>query len=193
MIAYVALLIFGGALFAAEPQDLAKPPSDIKQPEISAGVQNTSTELFFANNAEKLDVSETGSGLQYKTLMAATGPSPAATDIVLIKYTGKLLDGTIFDTSDNSPSKQVVFQANQLVPGFSEGLLLMQKKSKFRFWIPAALAYGNSSPTPKVPANSALIFDVELVDFISPEQLRIYQQQALEDAVKRAAQKQEPK
>ena len=103
----------------------------------------------------------TPSGLRYAVLKRGTGPKPADTDVVLVKYKGTLKDGTVFDQQERAP-----FPVNQVVPGFSEGLKQMQKGGKYRLWIPPQLGYGDRASGP-IPANSELVFDVELLDFRS--------------------------
>lgn len=124
----------------------------------------------------------TPSGLQYKVLKA--GPvgaaKPTVTDVTLVQYEGRLLDGSTFDKSQQPTPFPVAPGAT--VSGFSEGLRLMPKGSKYRFWMSPALAYGaeeKRDPTGKlvIPANSTLVFDVELIDFIPETVLRQMQQQ----------------
>jgi FKBP-type peptidyl-prolyl cis-trans isomerase len=124
----------------------------------------------------------TASGLQYKVLKAApaTAAKPTTADVALVSYEGRLLDGSTFDKSQQPTPFPVAPGAT--VPGFSEGLRLMPKGSKYRFWMPPAIAYGaeeKRDPSGKVviPANSTLVFDVELIDFIPETVLRQMQQQ----------------
>lgn len=120
----------------------------------------------------------TASGLQYKVLKPgqAGGAHPTATDVALVQYQGRLLDGTTFDKSQQPTPFPVAEGAT--VPGFSEGLKLMTKGSKFRFWMPPKLGYGAAANGP-IPANSTLVFDVEMVDFIPEAVLRQMQQGAV--------------
>ena len=124
----------------------------------------------------------TPSGLQYKVVKAgpAGGAHPSATDVALVTYEGRLLDGSTFDKSQQPTPFPVAPGAT--VPGFSEGLRLMSKGAKYRFWMKPALAYGTDEkrgPDGKVaiPANSTLVFDVELIDFIPEAMLRQMQAQ----------------
>lgn len=142
-----------------------------------AGTQNAvetgaTNEQFLANNADRDGVVTTKSGLQYKVIKPGEGKSPTATDTALVKYEGRLRDGTIFDANEQTP-----MPVGGVVPGFSEALQLMQKGGEYRIWIPSELAYGETSPGPELPANSLLIFDVSLIDFISAEQMQALQQQ----------------
>lgn len=136
-----------------------------------------SDEAFLACNAGKSGVKTTASGLQYKVLKAGEGPSPANGDFVRIKYTGTLRDGTQFDSSVGQPEDAVAFPVEGVVPGFSEALKLMQKGGEYRIWIPANLGYGAASPSPAVPANAMLVFDVTLMDYRSRAQVEAMQQQ----------------
>lgn len=119
-------------------------------------------EKFLAENAKKEGVVVTDSGLQYEILKAAEGEKPSATDRVTVHYKGTLLDGTEFDSS-YSRGEPSSFGLNQVIPGWTEGLQNMPVGSKFKFYIPSELAYG-SRANAKIPANSALIFEVELLD-----------------------------
>ncbi|MBY0301119.1 MULTISPECIES: FKBP-type peptidyl-prolyl cis-trans isomerase [Sphingomonas] len=116
----------------------------------------------------------TSSGLRYKVVVPGdvTGAKPTDADVALINYEGKLMDGTTFDKSQQ-PTPLPVAGA---VPGFSEGLKLMHKGAKYRFWIPPNLGYGAKANGP-IPANSTLVFDVELQDFIPEATLRQLQMQ----------------
>lgn len=120
---------------------------------------------FLANNATQEGVVTLDSGLQYMILESgpAGSPSPAATDSVLAHYHGTLIDGTVFDSSvDRGEPAQ--FGLSQVISGWTEGLQLMSVGDKWRLFIPAAMAYGEASPTPAIPPNSALIFDVEILE-----------------------------
>jgi peptidylprolyl isomerase len=105
----------------------------------------------------------TASGLQYEVLKHGTGTvSPKATDTVTVNYEGKLMDGTVFDSSI-ARGQPATFALNQVIPGWTEGLQLMKVGDKFRFVIPPNLAYGANSPSPAIPPNSTLVFEVELL------------------------------
>lgn len=138
----------------------------------NAVVTGASNEQFLAANADEDGVQTTASGLQYKVLKPGEGPSPTATDTALVKYEGRLRDGTVFDANEQTP-----MPVGGVVPGFSEALQLMQKGGEYRIWIPSDLAYGEASPGEQVPPNSLLIFDVTLLDFISQAQMEELRQQ----------------
>jgi FKBP-type peptidyl-prolyl cis-trans isomerase len=138
----------------------------------NAVVNGASNEQFLAANADEDGVETTASGLQYKVLKPGEGPSPTATDTALVKYEGRLRDGTVFDANEQTP-----MPVGGVVPGFSEALQLMQKGGEYRIWIPSDLAYGEASPGEQVPPNSLLIFDVTLLDFISQAQMDELRQQ----------------
>jgi len=106
----------------------------------------------------------TASGLKYTILKHGTGTvSPKATDTVKVHYHGTLLDGTVFDSSVQR-GEPISFPLNQVIPGWTEGVQLMKVGDKFKFVIPPQLAYGPNSPSPLIPPNSTLVFEVELIE-----------------------------
>ena len=117
---------------------------------------------FLAENAKKEGITVTKSGLQYEVLTEGTGKQPKATDTVRCHYEGRLLDGTIFDSSykRNAPAD---FGLQQVIAGWTEGVQLMSEGSKFRFYIPYMLAYGEGGAGAMIPPFATLIFDVELI------------------------------
>jgi FKBP-type peptidyl-prolyl cis-trans isomerase FkpA len=117
---------------------------------------------FLADNTKKANVITTASGLQYQILRPANGPKPKATDTVLAHYVGTFLDGKKFDSSYDR-GQPAEFALNGVIPGWTEGLQLMSKGSKFKFWIPANLAYGAEGQG-SMPPNATLVFEVELQD-----------------------------
>jgi FKBP-type peptidyl-prolyl cis-trans isomerase FkpA len=117
---------------------------------------------FLQENGGKEGVQTTASGLQYTVLQPGTGPSPKATDTVLVHYRGTLLDGTEFDSSygRNAP---IEFPLNQVIAGWTEGVQLMQEGAKYRFFIPSQLAYGRRGAGGAIGPDETLIFEVELL------------------------------
>lgn len=122
-----------------------------------------SGKAFLAENGKKADIVTTKSGLQYQVLQAGKGKSPKATSTVKVNYEGRLLDGTVFDSSiaRNHP---VEFKLNQVIAGWTEGVQTMKEGGKSRFFIPANLAYGDVGSGDAIGPNSTLIFDIELLE-----------------------------
>ena len=120
---------------------------------------------FLAANASKAGVVALDSGLQYQILESGTAGavSPSTSDSVLAHYHGTLTDGTVFDSSVDR-GEPATFGLSQVIAGWTEALQLMTVGDKWRLFIPPGLAYGEASPTPAIPPNSALIFDVELLE-----------------------------
>ena len=119
-------------------------------------------EAFLADNAKKPGVVTTSSGLQYTVIKSGTGDSPKASDSVTVHYHGTLIDGTVFDSSVLR-GVPATFPVNGVIPGWVEALQLMKVGDKWKLYIPANLAYGAQSPSPQIPPNSVLIFEVELL------------------------------
>ncbi|MBT8060555.1 MAG: FKBP-type peptidyl-prolyl cis-trans isomerase [Gammaproteobacteria bacterium] len=118
-------------------------------------------DAFLLENRNKEGVVVTDSGLQYKVLTPGEGPKPAATDKVTVHYRGTLLNGQEFDSS-YSRNQPATFGLNQVIPGWTEGVQLMPVGSKYQFFIPSGLAYGENGP-PSIGPNATLIFEVELL------------------------------
>jgi FKBP-type peptidyl-prolyl cis-trans isomerase FkpA len=119
-------------------------------------------QAFLAKNKTVSGVVTTASGLQYQVLKQAQGAQPNATDIVKVHYKGTLLNGEVFDSSYER-KEPIDFPLNQVVPGWSEGVGLMKVGSKYKFWIPANLAYGEAGSPPAIGPNATLVFEVELL------------------------------
>lgn len=120
-------------------------------------------QAFLAENRGNPDVQETASGLQFRVVEAGSGRSPGPTDRVTVHYRGTLINGVEFDSSfaRNQPA---TFALNQVIPGWTEGLQLMQEGAVFEFFIPAQLAYGDQGRPGPIGPNSLLIFEVELIE-----------------------------
>ena len=121
------------------------------------------SEAFLTENGQQDGVVTLPSGLQYRVLASGEGESPTTTDSVLAHYHGTLTDGTVFDSSVDR-GEPATFGVSQVIAGWTEALQLMKVGDKWRLFIPPGLAYGEASPTPAIPPNSALIFDVELLE-----------------------------
>ena len=119
---------------------------------------------FLAGNKDKPGVHVTESGLQYQVVREGSGPKPAATDVVRVHYKGTLLDGTVFDSSYDR-GQPAEFGLTQVIPGWAEGVALMPVGSKYMFWIPSDLGYGEAGGGP-IPPNSMLTFEVELIEIV---------------------------
>ena len=120
---------------------------------------------FLAKNKSNPKVKTTASGLQYEVLQEGDGKTkPKATDIVQVKYTGKLMDGTVFDSTDKNGGTPMDINLGGVIKGWTEGIQLMSKGSKYKFYIPSDLAYGDQGDGDAIPGGSTIIFDVELVN-----------------------------
>lgn len=127
------------------------------------GAENVKAgEAFLAENAGKEGVKTTDSGLQYKVITAGAGKSPQKSDKVTVHYRGTLIDGTEFDSS-YSRNEPATFGVGQVIPGWTEALQMMKEGDKWEIYIPSKLGYGERGAGAKIPPNSTLIFEVELI------------------------------
>jgi FKBP-type peptidyl-prolyl cis-trans isomerase len=125
--------------------------------------------LFLMENALQPEVIQTESGLQYTVLQEGTGPKPTATDAVRVHYEGSLTNGTIFDSSYDRGEPEE-FPLEMVIPGWAEGIMLMNTGGKYRIFLPSNLAYGERGAGQIIPPYSTLVFTVELLDIIvAPE------------------------
>lgn len=122
---------------------------------------------YLAENGKKAGVVTTPSGLQYEVITKGTGAQPKATDTVKVDYVGKLLDGSTFDSSI-ARGEPALIPLNQVIPGWAEGLQLMNVGSKYKLTIPSALAYGPQGAQGAIPPNSTIIFEVTLLSIEPP-------------------------
>lgn len=119
-------------------------------------------ESFLRDNGKRPDIITTASGLQYEILEEGNGKHPKATDSVKCHYEGRLIDGTVFDSSIRR-GEPAVFPLNGVISGWTEGVQLMAEGAKYRFYIPYQLAYGANGAGSSIPPYAALIFDIELI------------------------------
>jgi FKBP-type peptidyl-prolyl cis-trans isomerase len=150
-----ALQRFSEAIMAAEQTEQA----DLAQTNLAEG------EAYLASNGAKSGVTTTASGLQYEVLRAGTGERPTATDNVRVHYKGTLIDGKEFDSSYGR-GEPAVFSAGNLIPGFTEALLLMPVGSHYRVVIPGNIAYGANGAGGDIGPNATLIFEIELLEIV---------------------------
>ncbi len=135
------------------------------QAEAAAKVNEAAGRDYLEANGKRPEIITTPSGLQYEVLTEGNGPRPAAGDQVKVHYTGRLIDGTVFDSSVER-GEPATFGVTQVIPGWVEALQLMPAGSKWRLHIPSALAYGPQGAGGIIGPNSTLIFDVELLEVI---------------------------
>ena len=131
----------------------------------AVAVEKEKGRIFLEENKKNPDVKVTPSGLQYKVITMGTGEKPAATNTVTVKYKGTLLDGTVFDSTEKQGGEPIQFPLNGVIPGWTEGVQLMPTGSKFIFYIPSDLAYGDRGAGPQIPGGATLIFEIELISF----------------------------
>ncbi len=119
-------------------------------------------DAFLAENKTKAGVVVTDSGLQYQVIKEGTGSQPSSEDTVKVHYKGTTIDGTVFDDS-NKRGVPATFGVSQVIPGWSEALLLMKEGASYHVVIPPSLAYGEQGVPPMIEPNSVLVFDVDLI------------------------------
>ncbi len=127
-----------------------------------ADINAAAGEQFLLENGKRAEVHTTPSGLQYEIVKHGDGPRPTAGDSVTVHYTGKLIDGTVFDSSEER-GEPATFGVTQVIPGWVEALQLMNVGSRWRLFIPSALAYGPQGAGGLIGPNQTLVFDVELL------------------------------
>lgn len=125
-------------------------------------------EKFLAENKKKEGVKTTASGLQYKVLKEGTGATPKDTDTVMTNYKGTLIDGTEFDASEKHGGP-ATFRVTGVIKGWTEALQLMKVGSKYQIFVPSALAYGERARSAEIGPNATLIFELELLSIVPPE------------------------
>lgn len=163
--------VYGGAESRLTPEEIVQANREMsmqlqeraRAEQLQAADKNkTEGEQFLAENGKKEGVMTTDSGLQYKVVTAGSGAQPTADDTVTVHYSGKLLDGTEFDSS-YARGEPISFPLGNVIPGWTEGLQLMKIGSKYELYIPSALAYGPGGSQPRIPPNATLVFEVELL------------------------------
>ena len=148
-------ILIVAASFLLNPALPAKSPIENMKEEVT----------FLRDNKERDGVKVTDSGLQYEIIRQGEGPKPGLTSRVKVHYRGTLLDGQVFDSS-YTRGEPIVFGVNQVIPGWTEALQLMQVGSEWKLYIPSKLAYGAGGAGRVIGPNACLIFKVELVDIV---------------------------
>lgn len=121
---------------------------------------------LLAKNKQNKKIVTTASGLQYEVLKEGDKKTkPTASSTATVTYTGKLMDGTVFDSTDKNGGKPIELNLSGVIKGWTEGIQLMSKGAKYRFYLPSDLAYGDNGAGNVIPPGATLIFDVELIDF----------------------------
>lgn len=157
---------FAQKMQAKQQEEMAK-----KQAEMEAQGKKNIEEgaKFLADNGKKPGVQTTASGLQYQVITEGTGPKPKDSDVVRVHYKGTLLDGKTFDSSYDRGTP-ATFPLAGVIPGWREGLALMPVGSKYKLWIPSAIAYGEAGTQGgPIGPNATLVFEVELLEIVKPE------------------------
>ncbi len=155
---------FDGGKPEMEPEEAQKIINDYlmdleKKATAAAQIENAKV---LAEHASLEGVKTTASGLQYRVIKEGEGLAPTAEDEVTVHYTGKLINGQVFDSSVNR-GEPATFPLNRVIPGWTEGLQLMKEGAKYEFMIPSDLAYGPQGVPNAIPPHAVLIFDVELI------------------------------
>ncbi len=168
MVVYVGIVAFIIMVIAAL---VITPAANSSSPTIAAPTAASTTVSanptpavdYMATITADSSVQTTASGLMYKVDTEGSGAKPTASDTVTVNYEGRLLDGTVFDSS-YARNQPATFGLNQVIAGWTEGLQLMSVGSKYTFYIPGNLAYGANPPAGSgIPVNATLVFDVELL------------------------------
>ncbi len=148
-------------LISFQRQAMQQRTEDLKKLSVT---NKSEGDKFLAENKSKAGVVTTKSGLQYKVLTKGNGPTPSDTDRVSVNYTGKLIDGEVFSSSEELGDQPASFTLNGVIPAWREALKLMPKGSKWEIYAPASLAYGERGTHGKIGPNATLIFTIELLD-----------------------------
>jgi peptidylprolyl isomerase len=170
IITLAVLVVIAIVLFAIKTPDRTTEPSEQTtettvqdDSQLIESPQTPINKPTSSQTKKTMETITTPSGLQYQVLTKGTGTEhPSPTSVVKVHYHGTLLDGTVFDSSVDR-GEPIEFPLNAVIKGWQEGVQLMNVGDKFKFTIPANLAYGEMSPSPLIPANSTLVFEVELL------------------------------
>jgi FKBP-type peptidyl-prolyl cis-trans isomerase FkpA len=143
--------------------------NELAQKRAAAGAEEAKKkgQEFLDNAAKQKDATKTPSGIVIRTITPGTGESPSSTDVVKVNYEGKLIDGTVFDSSLKR-GQPAEFPLNGVVPCWTEALQKMKKGEKAQIVCPSAVAYGDRGSPPVIPPGATLSFEVELIDFHKP-------------------------
>lgn len=158
-------VVYGGAEPAISMEEAQKTINEYLmelEAKASKAAKEVGAKFLAENKASNPNVKETASGLQYVVVKEGEGAQPTAEDEVTVHYTGKLIDGTVFDSSVNR-GEPATFPLNRVIPGWTEGVQLMKEGAKYEFFIPSDLAYGPQGVPNAIPPHSTLIFEVELI------------------------------
>ena len=161
-------MIAGDTLFTMDELQVFMSGFMQKQQAIAAEEVQKEQVAFLEENKTKEGVVVTESGLQYKIIKEGEGTKPIATDKVKVHYTGKLIDGSVFDSSVER-DEPAEFGLNQVIPGWTEGLQLMAAGSVYELYIPSNLGYGPSGAGEVIPPFATLIFEIELLEILAGE------------------------
>jgi FKBP-type peptidyl-prolyl cis-trans isomerase len=148
-------------------QKFAQAVTSAQQQKQAAAAKKNKDEgdAYLKENGAKAGVTTTASGLEYQVITQGTGPKPNAKDSVQVNYTGTLIDGTVFDSSEKHGGP-ATFDVGGMIPGFTEALELMSEGGKYRFVIPSDLAYGPQGAGEDIGPNATLIFEIELLKIV---------------------------
>lgn len=144
---------------------------------------------YLKEQEKREGVIKTPSGLLFEVLTEGEGAKPGPNDMVMVNYSGRLIDGSQFNASE--PGQPAIFEVAGTIPGFAEGLQMMKKGGKYRIFIPASIGYGDEGVVGVIPPGAATVFDVELLDIRTEEQLKQDAQKMQEAAAAAAAQEQQ--
>mgnify|MGYP003423753669 FL=1 len=145
----------------AEVFDILRKSTEEQSAKLTAETSKAG-QKYLDENAKREGVVTTASGLQYEVITKGDGPTPTANDVVSVHYEGRLVDGTVFDSSIQRGSP-IDLPVNGVIAGWVEALQLMHVGEKVQLFVPSDLAYGEQSPSPAIPPNSVLVFDLELL------------------------------